>query len=30
MSRPVLAWIEAQAAWAPLAVFLVAFVESLP
>jgi membrane protein DedA with SNARE-associated domain len=27
---PALAWVEAQAGWAPLAVFLIAFVESLP
>jgi membrane protein DedA with SNARE-associated domain len=27
---PALAWIEAQAGWAPLAVFMVAFIESLP
>jgi membrane protein DedA with SNARE-associated domain len=27
---PVLGWVEAQAGWAPLAVFLIALVESLP
>ncbi|QYU68478.1 hypothetical protein J4558_27395 [Leptolyngbya sp. 15MV] len=27
---PILAWIEAQAGWAPFLVFLLALVESLP